>query len=136
MLDRSFAVGIGGYMLLNNVPSRVVDTLGNPDLTLSYGGLTLGYVLPLGGSYDAIFQALVGAGSISHKEVPYVDRRQYHDPFFVVEPGVTVEASVTRIFRIGIGASYRQVAWLNSGIASQSELSNFSGNLSLKVGFF
>ncbi len=136
MPDPSFAVGIEGYTLVSNVPSRVVDTLGNHDLTLSYGGATLDYVVPLGQSFYAVFHALVGGGSISHKEGPYIDRRQYHDPFVVVEPRVTVETAISKIFRIGVGVSYRQVAWLNSSLATQSDLSGVSGSLTLEVGFF
>ncbi len=136
MLGRSFGLGIAGHTLLNDIESRVADTLGNHGLTLSYGGVTFAYVLPLEGPFDAVLGALVGGGSISHNEVPYIDRRQYHDPFLVIEPRVSVEASLSKIFRIAVGASYRQVAWLRSSLATQSELSGVSGNLTLKVGFF
>lgn len=134
--DRSFAVGIGGYMMLNNIVARVPDSLGNHDLTLSYGGVTLDYLVPIGESFYAVVQMLIGGGAIGHKETRYLDRRQYHDPFFIVEPGITIDMAISKIFRIGIGASYRGTAWLKSDLATQSELNSFSGNLSLKAGFF
>ncbi len=136
IIDHTFAIGIGGYTLLNDIEARIPDTAGNHLMTLNYGGVDLEYISPIGESYYLAIQALVGAGAIGHKEIPYLDRRQYHDPFFVLEPSVTVEIAVTKIFRIGIGASYREVAWLESNLATQADLSGPSGFLSLKVGFF
>ncbi len=136
MVSRTLALGIEGFTLVNNVESRVPDTLGDRSLTFNYGGVTFGYVLPFAGSYDAVFQALVGGGSISHKETPYRDRRQYHDPFLVIEPRVMVETPISKVFRLGIGASYRRIALLTSSLATQSELSGISATVSLKVGFF
>jgi hypothetical protein len=135
IIDRTFGVGIGGYMLANNVGARIPDTSGNHWMTLSYGGVDLEYVSAINDSYFLTLQVLIGAGSISHEEIPYLDRRQYHDPFFVIEPGVSLEIGVTKIFRIGIGASYRQVAWLKSNLASSADVSGPSALLSLKVGF-
>lgn len=135
IIDHKFGIGIGGYMLANNVDAGIPDTAGNHWMTLSYGGVDLEYVSTISDSYFLTLQALIGAGSISHEEIPYLDRRQYHDPFVVVEPGVGLEIGVTRIFRIGIGVSYKQVAWLKSSIASSADLSGPSAFLSLKVGF-
>lgn len=136
IIDDAFAIGIEGYMLVNNIDARVPDTSGNHFLTMDYGGIDLEYITPIGGHYYLTFQTLIGGGAIGHQEVPYLDRRQYHDPFIVVEPGVSVEIAATSIFRIGIGASYRQIALLKSNLATQNELSGPSGFLSLKVGFF
>jgi hypothetical protein len=135
IIDHTYGIGIGGYMLANNVDARKPDTSGNHWMTLSYGGVDLEYVSAINDSYFLTLQALIGAGSISHEEIPYLDRRQYHDPFFVFEPGVGIEIGVTKIFRIGIGASYRQVAWLKSNLASSADVSGPSAFLSLKVGF-
>lgn len=134
--DHTYAIGIGGYTLLNDIQARIPDTSGNYLMTMSYGGFDLEYSSSIGESYYVTIQTLVGAGSIGHKETVYLNPRQYHDPFFVFEPSVSVEIAVTKIFRIGIGASYREVASLESNIASNSDLSGASGFLSLKVGFF
>lgn len=136
IVDQRFAVGIEGYMLLSNVKAQVPDTSGNRFLTADYGGVDLEYSVPLGTRYSLTVQTLIGGGSIGHKETPYLDRRQYHDPFVVLEPGASVEIAVTRIFRIGAGASYRHVAFLKSDLATRQELSGPAGFLSLKVGFF
>jgi hypothetical protein len=104
-------------------------------MTLEYGGLDLEYILPIDGFYFMTLQMLVGAGSISHREIPYLNRKQYHDPFFVFEPGFNIEIGVTKNFRIGIGISCREVAWLKSDLASSADLSGPSGFLSLKFGF-
>jgi hypothetical protein len=131
----TFSIGIGGYMLMNDVSARIPDTSGNHLMTLEYGGLDLEYSSRISDSYSLTLQALIGAGSIGHKEIPYLNRRQYHDPFFVFEPSLSIEIGVTRILRIGIGACYREVAWLKSDLASSADLSGPSGLLSLKFGF-
>ena len=136
ILDHHLAIGLGGYTLLNDVSARVPDTLGNRNLTFSYGGATFEYTYPSGDSFYAIFQMLLGGGAVGHKESPYIDRRQYQDPCFVVEPNVTLEVAVSKMFRIGVGAGYRQVLLLKSNLATSSDLSSISGSLSLKVGFF
>lgn len=135
IFDHTYAVGIEGYMLMNNIDARIPDTSGNHYLTMSYGGIELEYIAPFGGFSYLTFHTLIGGGSISHKEIPYLDRRQYHDPFAVVEPSVSIEVAAANIFRIGMGASYRQVAWLKSSLATQEELSGPSAFLFFKVGF-
>jgi hypothetical protein len=134
--DHTFAIGVGGYTLLNDINARIPDTSGNHLMTMSYGGVDLEYISSIGDSYYLTIQALVGTGAIGHKETVYLNPRQYHDPFFVFEPSVSVEIMVTKIFRIGIGASYREVALLESNLASRADLCGASGFLSLKVGFF
>jgi hypothetical protein len=134
IVNHTFAIGLGGYMLMNDVSARIPDTSSNRLISLEYGGLDLEYISPIGDCFLTL-QTLVGAGSIGHKEIPYLNRRQYHDPFFVFEPSLNIEIGVTKIFRIGIGASYREVAWLNSRLASSADLSGPSGFLSLKLGF-
>lgn len=136
IFDHTFALGIEGYMLMNNIDARVPDTAGNHFLTMDYGGIDLEYITPVGEHIYLTIQTLIGGGSIGHKEIPYLDRRQYHDPFAVLEPSISAEVAVTSIFRIGIGASYRQVALLKSNLATENELSGPSGFLSLKVGFY
>jgi hypothetical protein len=136
IFDRSFGVGIGGYMLTNHVRAGVQDTSGNSWMTLSYGGLDLEYASSYNDAISVTYQALVGAGSISHDEIPYLDRRQYHDPFFVFEPGIGIELAVSRIFSLGLSVNYRFVGFLSSPLATNSELGGPEANLGLKVGIF
>ena len=135
IVGHTLAIGIGGYMLVNDVSARIPDTSGNHVMTMDYGGLDLEYGSQISDSYSLTVQALIGAGSIGHKEIPYLNRRQYHDPFLVFEPSLSIEIGITKIFRIGIGAGYREVAWLKSDLASSADLSGPSGFLSLKFGF-
>jgi hypothetical protein len=105
-------------------------------MTLSYGALDLEYISSLSRNIRITYQALIGAGSISHDEIPYLDRRQYHDPFLVVEPSIGGELEVSRILSIGLGIHYRFIGLLTSPLAMSSELSGPEGNLALKVGLF
>lgn len=136
IIDRTFAIGIGGYMLVNDVQARVPDTSGNHLFTMAYGGLEFEYSLFTSTSFRITFQELFGAGSISHEESPYLNHRQYHDPFLVFEPGLYAEIEVTKTFRIGAGVSHRAVLFLSSKLASNADLSSPTGFVSLKVGLF
>ena len=109
IVSPTFAIGIAGYTLMNDVSARLPDTSGNRKMTMSYGGVDLQYTFAINDTWFLTFQELIGAGSISHKESPYLNKKQYHDPFAVFEPSVSIEVGVTKIFRIGIGASYREV---------------------------
>jgi hypothetical protein len=135
ILSPSFSMGIAGYTLVNDISGRQPDTAGNRLMTLSYGGIDLEYTFALSESLYLTFQELIGAGSISHRESPYHNPKQYHDPFAVFEPSVSLEVGVSKIFRIGIGASYREVEWLDSNIATRADLGGPSGFLFLKIGF-
>ncbi|HEY6952938.1 MAG TPA: hypothetical protein VI758_11055 [Bacteroidota bacterium] len=136
IINQAVAIGIGGYALVNNVPARIPDTSGNHLLTMAYGGIDVEYNLLTTGSLRITFEELLGAGSISHEEIPYLNHRQYHDPFLVFEPGLSAEFKVTRILSVGAGVSHRVVFLLSSKLASNAELGSPSGFVSLNVGLY
>ncbi len=136
ILDRNYAIGIGGYLLVNNVRARVPDTSGNDRMMASYGGLDLEYLYPFYDSFLITVQTLVGGGAIGHMENTYINPRQHYAPFFVLEPGVNIDFGISTIFRLGVGASYRFVGWLSSAIATNADMSGLMFNVSIKAGFF
>jgi hypothetical protein len=105
IFDHKFAVGIEGYMLLNNVKARIPDSSGNRYLTTDYGGVDLEYFVSVGDRYYLTVQTLIGGGSIGHKEIPYLDRRQYHDPFLVLEPSAGLEAAVREFSELELASA-------------------------------
>jgi hypothetical protein len=135
IVSPTFSIGIAGYALMNDVSARLPDTSGNRFMTMSYGGIDLEYTFAINNTWFLTFQELIGAGSISHKESPYLNKKQYHDPFAVFEPSLSIEVGVAKIFRIGIGASYRDVEWLESSLATKADLGGPSAFVSLKIGF-
>lgn len=133
ILDQTFAIGGAGYILTSNVKTRSVDSLGNNLLTMSYGGLHLEYQLLSDGPIHLAFQGLVGAGAAGYHEASYTNPREHFDGFFVVEPSVNAAIDVAEVFRIGAGVSYRSVHWLNSQLASNSDLSGPSVGMTLSI---
>ena len=132
----TYAVGIGGYLLVNDVPARVPDTAGNHRLMASYGGLDLEYVYPLSSSLHLTFQTLIGGGAVGHTEDHYRNPRQHYDPFFVLEPAINAYVTLSKIFSLGLGISYRLVGWLSSTAATNADLSSLSLNVAVKAASF
>ncbi len=136
ILDHHLVAGIGGYILANNVVARVSDTAGNARLSASYGGLDIGYLVPLDSSIFISAQALAGGGAVGHTENRYTNPRPHYDPFVLFEPALNVDIGLTRIFRFSLGASYRFVGRLSSPVATGSDLSGPTFNVSITAGFF
>jgi hypothetical protein len=135
ILDQSYGIGIGGYLLVKDLSARVSDTSGNSRLMASYGGLDIEYLVPLDSPFHFSAQALLGGGIVGHVENRYVNPRPHYDPFVVFEPGLNVEIGLTEIFRFTLGASYRFVGWLSSPVATNTDLSGPMFNISVKAGF-
>jgi len=136
VLDGNYGIGIGGYWLLNNLKARVPDTSGDSRMMVSYGGLDLEYLVPLDSSFRISAQALVGGGAVGYTEGRYTNPRPHYDPFVVFEPGVNVEADLTRVFRFVVSGSYRLVGRLSSRIATNSDIAGPTFGVSIKAGFF
>jgi hypothetical protein len=126
IINHTFAVGGGGYWLLNDVK---ID--GNK-LELGYGGLELEYI----GFSDRLahftLHTLIGCGGASYQNLD-----ENSEGFFILMPGANVELNITSWFRICGGLRYMLVGGLE-GLAglSDKDLSGIAGGLVLKFGSF
>ncbi len=143
ILNNSFVIGLGGYGLTTNIAFEG----GEPDEKLylygGYGGLILGAIFAPKEVVHIYTPVLIGAGGIDVSDRNYFNGFNSDfgfslesSAFFVVEPGLEVEVNLTRFFKIGIGASYRLVRETDLENVSDSDLSGFSGGISLKFGKF
>jgi len=141
ILNNSFIMGIGGYGIATEIGFDGFDPPTRQYLYGGYGGLVLGGILAPKEIIHIYVPVLIGAGGayISENGFDDLDNDNEFDEssaFFVVEPGIEIELNVTRFFRIGIGGSYRYILESDLVNASDSELSNYSGNISFKFGGF
>ena len=119
IVNKTFSLGMGGYWLAEDV--------GN--LSMTYGGLELGYVLFPDRLLHPAFTALFATGNAS--------LGSSNDVFFAIEPNVNLEVNVTTWFKANIGASYRFVMGVDglTGINNR-DLGGPAVGIILKFGFF
>jgi len=145
ILNNHFVIGLGGYGLTTNFVVEESENFDQLYLYGGYGGLILGAIFSPKEVIHIYTPVLIGAGGMEVTDRNYLNN--FHRPpdfgtflensaFFVVEPGVEIEVNVTRFFKIGLGASYRLVRESDLTKVSNSDLSGFSGGLSLKFGKF
>jgi hypothetical protein len=66
----------------------------------------------------------------------YNNHFNHGDHFFVVDPGVKMEVNLTKVFRMGLGVSYRYAPDLDLKHASENLINQFNATLSLRFGKF
>lgn len=146
LINHSFMIGGGGFGLANNIHASrdaqvYYGTGDNLRLQFGYGGLMLEYI---GGHNSLVHYSvstLIGAGGVNYEYIngfysPYFDNADRTSACFVLEPNVGAELNVTRFFRINAGAGYRLVRGTDLIGISDSDLSDFSINLTFKFGKF
>jgi hypothetical protein len=144
-INQRLMIGIGGAATNNGL--RVPEahkTIPGADLRYQYGhfGLMTEYVMNSNKKVHFAFNLLSGAGFTAQCLERDRDERRYKDyshdtNFFVVlEPGAQVEVNLTKWMRVSPGISYRQTIGSDAKGLSDSDLSNVSGNVTLKFGKF
>lgn len=131
--DRVY-LGGGGYAM-----STPVDVAGSGpgttfELGLGYGGVVVGYQLPLGeGPWWIGANALLGAGNAEVLD-PIVGTEIGSDNFFVGEPEVSLGLQLSSHLNASLGAGYRLVAGVGdlAGLRAR-ELRAFTGTLALHL---
>jgi hypothetical protein len=145
IINHTFAIGIGGYGLANEVPARSISWIGSRYMDFGYGGLDLEYIANSNAVVHYSVHTLIGAGALGHRSFYYSDFGtglglddvgEEHRPFFVLEPGVNVDLNVTTWFRFSVGASYRFIGPVRSDIATADDLKGPSGMLTFRFGSF
>jgi len=150
IFNDKFSIGLGGYGLTTE---HLVDLTAYPEVDdiakigFGYGGLVLEYTLFGNKAVHFSIPVLIGGGGvnlykdivINEDEFTWDDFNTYESSaFFVIEPGINLELNVTKFMRFDLGASYRMVQFSEMEYLenSNSELSNFAVNASLKFGLF
>jgi hypothetical protein len=144
-INQKLLIGVGGAA--TNTALRVPEankTISGADLRYQYGhfGLMTEYVVNSNKKVHFAFNLLSGAGFTAQYLDSDRDEKRYknysHDTdfFVVLEPGAQVEINLTKWMRLSPGISYRQTIGSDAKGLDDSDLSNVSGNVALKLGRF
>lgn len=156
IINSTFSIGGAGYGLTSTHTSNYITkglTANEPEagkvtyLRMGWGGFFFEYTNSSNSLLHFTANTFVGWGGASYTgnttEMIGNDNDEGNknwvyksSGFFVVEPGVTAEVNVAKLFRVAVGASYRIVSGLDLPEASNSDLSGFSVNVAFKIGYF
>lgn len=157
-INKKFGIGVAGYSTMNNFTPTALNAKSLLNLNVMYGGLKLEYTPNPNAPIHVSFPLLIGGGMAKVDSAGnYGDGFGNRDRdgrggqnqngrngtnFFVIQPGINVEANVIRYLKIYAGASYRLTPSVNvegtSTLPSPTagQLSGLNLSAGLKIGFF
>jgi hypothetical protein len=137
LVDHRWAIGGGGYGVVNDLVPEDLRDSELDRLRMAYGGLAFEYIPWHESVVHLTLGVLVGAGQAKYegaKRDPVTGEDS--DGFFVAEPEVNLEFNVTRFWRMDLGASYLYVNGSDLADLPDEDLSGLAGNLTFKFGTF
>jgi len=155
MIDEKYTIGFAGYGLSENNNFTYIDN-GNTHTfknKTGYGGFFIEYIFYHGHPIHISTPLIIGGGKTSIKENVELDQHEFdhahnredtywatveESEFFILEPGIMLEADLLKWIRLGFGATYQWVIGnsLYSLPNADEDFSGFSFNVSLKLGSF
>lgn len=144
ILNSTFSLGGAGYGLVTShkVPNYISIHGKEVYLRYGYGGLFLEYINNSDEIFHFTINSLIGAGGAIYttkiNEIINGNKDYVYESsaFFVFEPGATVDVNILKNFRIGLGASYRLVSFLELPNTTNKDIGGVSVNLIFKFGSF
>ncbi len=155
ILNHNWTVGLTGSFIGNpqGLHYRHVyyDTTGqtnnSANLGGGFGGALIEYTLFPKSRLHVSFPLMIGGGYLYWNRVSsdyhtqnllgsYSNHSGSGTHFFVIEPGVKMEVNLAKMFRLGLGVSYRYAPDLDLKHASENLINQFTAKLSLRFGKF
>lgn len=144
IINHTFSIGGAGYGLVNNVRANSVGPFGQEFVDFGYGGLDLEFIANSDDLVHFSVHTLIGGGAAGFRygfgddnwDWDSSDGNHRFDAFFVIEPGVNIDLNIIKWFRVSLGAGYRHVSGLSSGVTTNADISGPSGTLTFRFGKF
>jgi hypothetical protein len=137
IIDHNVAIGLTAKAMINTI--LLEGYWDNPDssyyLVGGYGGIFIEpIILP---KYPVHLSApfLIGVGWLTLNEYTWYSPYDW-DSYVIVEPGLEMELSLLKFFRISVGASYRYTTNLRMEGVPENLMHGFGGNITFKFGAF
>ncbi len=158
-INKKWGIGLAGYSTVNDFTPTALNAKSLLNLNVMYGGLKMEYTpnpnaavhvsfpLLIGGGrtkvdsanrYRKSFWGFDGKGRNNRREVNGGD----DTGFWVIQPGINIEANVIRFLKIYAGASYRLTPSVNTETTTSlptptaAQLSGLNISAGLKIGLF
>jgi hypothetical protein len=140
LLDHRVSLGAAGYAWAGDSSGTTDSDGGARSLQMAYGGLTLRYSFLRTSPVYATVGTLVGSGALAltrdetSKGHPFVQPKDI-DPFFVVEPQVSLQVNVFRWMRAGLQGGYRMTAGVSKLGYTASDVNGLTLGGTLQFGW-
>jgi hypothetical protein len=158
-INKKWGIGLAGYSTVNNFTPTALNAKSLLNLNVMYGGLKLEYTPNPNAAVHVSFPLLIGGGMARVDSANNYrngfwgydgrgrnNRRESNGRdntgFWVIQPGINIEANVIRFLKIYAGASYRLTPSVNTETATAlptptaSQLSGVNINAGIKIGLF
>jgi hypothetical protein len=155
-INKKFGIGLAGYNTVNNFTPTALNAKSLLNLNVMYGGLKLEYTPNPNAPIHVSFPLLIGGGmarvdSASNYRSGFGgrdrnNRREFNGrdntDFWVIQPGINIEANVIRFLKIYAGASYRLTPSVNTETTTAlptptaNQLSGLNVSAGIKLGLF
>lgn len=135
LLKHRVYLGVGGAALVTDHSTASADQT----LDMGYGGLLVGYVVPVPALVQVTAEVMIGAGGArlaEREDIGAEEEDEEWDALFVFEPALGAEIKLARIVRLGFGASYRFVGATDTPGIGDSDLRGLTGTATLRLGWF
>ncbi len=157
VINHGVGIGIAGYGITNDIKTEVTSDGTQFQLAGGYGGLMIEPIIGAKSAIHLAIPVLIGAGGIAYINTPWAPGGPNYenaytvdsDAFFVFEPGLEIELSMVKFFRIALGVHYRYTSnvslsyytWDETNnnydlITDTPDLKGFSYGITLKFGSF
>lgn len=142
VINKSFAIGGGGYGMTFNDKYEELRNNKNYEIDFGYGGFLLEYIHEPDEILHFNVNLLVGWGGVQiherysdvHYSVPDFERFGY-ETFFVLEPGIQLEANFFNWMKVAAGITYRHLMSFDKYYDYTSDdFKGVSGALTFKFG--
>jgi hypothetical protein len=159
-INKKWGIGLAGYSTVNNFTPTALNTNSLLNLNVMYGGLKLEYTPNPNAPIHVSFPLLIGGGSARVDSAN--NYRNYYGgyggrdrdrngsreingrgtDFWVIQPGINIEANIIRFLKIYAGASYRLTPSVNTEVTTvlptptANQLSGLNVSAGVKVGLF
>ncbi|WP_129364788.1 hypothetical protein [Lutibacter sp. HS1-25] len=139
--NRQFEVGFSGIGFYSEQNSK--GLLSSNDIFGGYGGLHLEPIFFGPSKWSLSIPMLVGGGAAAYanKDLDEIIDNGYGKiedwkPFFVFEPGISVQYNISRYFQFEMGVKYRLSSEFELYPESITNINGFTGGIGIKMGIF
>lgn len=136
VIDHNVVIGLAGKALINTI--KLSDYWADSSSYYLVGGYAGIFIEPIIlPKYPVHIAApfLIGAGWLTLNEYTWYSPYDW-DSYFIVEPGLEVEFSLLKFFRISLGVSYRYTTNLRMQGVPENLMHGLGGNIAFMFGAF
>ena len=128
--NNNFSVGLVAHGLIpEKLGKSYINRDNRDELHIGYGGVEAAYSYDLSNKFYLTGTVMVGAGRVDYENV------DWYDYFFITEPGVSINYSITNWFGLSYAVNYRLASGVKYSNFSNASFSGWSMDLAFNFGF-